>query len=191
MNQEEYDRKVETDNKDSGRVNSKIVRAEKAIHVSEVLNKLQSYSPEVVSTIFVSLDTSESDIDIVCTYQEQEAFIEEFESAYSGYEAYSLSPRNDHALGRFHCNQFLFEVYASKTPVQLQAAFRHYQVMKRLVKVGGNEFIDRIRQLKESGLKTEPAICRVLGISGEPYAAVLELERWSEQELKAHVANCI
>ena len=175
----------------STKMNSKIVHAKKAIQVSGVLNELQSYSPEVVSTIFVSLDTMESDIDIVCTYQEQEAFFEEFESAYSGYESYSIHPRKDHALGRFHCNQFLFEVYASKTPVQLQTAFRHYQVMKRLVKIGGNEFIDRVRQLKESGLKTEPAICRVMGISGEPYAAVLELERWSEYKLKVHIAERI
>ena len=55
--------------------------------------------------------------------------------------------------------------------------------MKRLVKIGGNEFIDRIRQLKESGLKTEPAICQLMGISGDPYAAVLDLEHWSEKEL--------
>lgn len=62
-------------------MNSKIAYAKKAIQVSRALNKLQSYSPEVVSTIFVALDTRESDIDIVCTYQEQEAFIEEFELA--------------------------------------------------------------------------------------------------------------
>ncbi|RDK82930.1 UNVERIFIED_ORG: uncharacterized protein DUF4269 [Idiomarina abyssalis] len=165
------------------KMNSKIVRANKAIEESGILIKLNAYSPEVVSTIFASLDTKESDIDIVCTYQEQEAFIEAFESAYSGYEAYSIRQRKDHALGQFHCNQFLIEIYASKTPVELQAAFRHYQVMKRLVKIGGNEFIDRIRQLKESGLKTEPAICQIMGISGDPYTAVLELEKWSEKEL--------
>lgn len=73
--------------------------------------------------------------------------------------------------------------------MHLQAAFRHYQVMKRLVRIGGNEFIDRIRHLKEGGLKTEPAICRAMKISGEPYAAVLELEHWSEKELKEHIAN--
>ncbi|RUO38608.1 DUF4269 domain-containing protein [Aliidiomarina shirensis] len=172
-------------------MNSKIARANRAIKESEVLTKLDAYSPEVVSTIFVSLDTNESDIDIVCTYQEQEAFIEAFASAYSGYESYRLYPRQDHALGQFHCHQFLIEVYASKTPVKFQPAFRHYQVMKRLVNIGGNEFIEKIRQLKESGLKTEPAICRVMEISGEPYAAVLELERWSENELKVRLAQCL
>jgi len=99
--------------------------------------------------------------------------------------------RHDHAVARFYCEQFLFEVYASTTPVQLQAAFRHYQIMKRLVDVGGNEFIEQVRHLKEAGFKTEPAICHVLGISGEPYTAVLELEQWSDTELKACLDQCL
>ena len=75
--------------------------------------------------------------------------------------------------------------------MQLQAAFRHYQIMKRLVDVGGNEFIEQVRHLKEAGFKTEPAICHVLGISGEPYTAVLELEQWSDTELKACLDQCL
>ena len=172
-------------------MDSKIVRAKRAIEESEILNKLQSYTPEVVSTIFVCLDTRESDIDVVCTYEEQEAFIGELSAAYSGYELFRVIPRKDHAIGQFYFNQFIFEVYASKTPVHLQTAYRHYLVMKRLVNIGGNGFIDKVRRLKESGIKTEPAICHVLGISGEPYAAVLELERWSDKELSACIAKCI
>lgn len=172
-------------------MNRKIARANKAIEESGIPIKLNAYSPEVVSTIFVCLDTKESDIDIVCTYQEQDAFVDEFNSAYSSFTAYSLRLHRGHVVGQFRCNHFMFEVYASETPVYLQAGYRHYQVMKRLVKIGGNGFIDKVRQLKESGFKTEPAICRVMGISGEPYVAVLELEHWSEKELKAHVAKCI
>lgn len=174
-----------------GTVDSKITRASRAVKDSGILDKLQLYSPAVVSTIFVHLDTKESDIDIVCTYQEQESFAEAFDQAYSGYEAYSLRLCKDYAVGQFLFRQFVFEVYASETPVQLQAGFRHYQVMKRLVHIGGNGFIGRVRRLKEAGLKTEPAICRVLGISGDPYAAVLELKHWSEKELKERIAKCI
>lgn len=169
----------------------KITRAQKALQASEVLATLKPYSPEVVSTIFVGLDTNNSDIDIVCTYQDQQAFVAHIESAFSDFESFSVSARNDYAVAKFYYEQFLFEIYASTTPVQLQAAFRHYQVMKRLVNLGGNEFIQQVRHLKESGLKTEPAICHVLGISGEPYAAVLELEQWSDIELKARLDPCL
>lgn len=170
-------------------MDNKIAYAEKAIEESGVLHQLQAYSPEVVSTIFVGLDTKASDIDIVCSYQEQKAFVEDLDSACSARESYSLRLYEDHAVAQFHYNGFLFEIYASKTPVQKQAAYRHYMVMQRLVKVGGERFRIRIRQLKENGFKTEPAIYHFMKLSGEPFAAVLELECWNEKELEEHVSK--
>lgn len=171
-------------------MDNKIARAEKAILESRILEQLKAYSPQVVSTIFVGLDTKTSDIDIVCSYQEQQVFVKDIDLAYSAHESYSLRLYDDHAVGQFHYDQFLFEIYAAKMPVEKQAAYRHYQVMQRLVNVGGERLQARIRQLKESGLKTEPAICQLMGLSGEPYAAVLELERWTDEKLAEHVNNC-
>lgn len=39
-------------------------------------------------------------------------------------------------------------------------------------------------------MRSEP-ICQFVGLSGEPYAAVLELEHWTEKELKEHVSKCL
>ncbi|NJL56268.1 DUF4269 domain-containing protein [bacterium] len=172
-------------------MDNKIACAEKAIEKSRVLDELKAYSPEVVSTIFIGLDTKASDIDIACTYEEQKVFVEDFNLAFSARESYSLRLYEDHAVGRFYYDRFLFEIYASKIPVQMQAAYRHYQVMQRLVKGGGERLKTRIRQLKESGFKTEPAICCLMGLSGEPYAAVLELERWSDKEIEEHVSKSL
>lgn len=61
--------------------------------------------------------------------------------------------------------------------------------MQRLVQVGGSPLRTRVRDLKELGLKTEPAICRVLGLSGEPYTAVLDLENWTDRELEERVGR--
>lgn len=168
-------------------MNHKVARANQAIANADILNRLKAFHPQVVSTIFVSLDTADSDIDIVCSYKAQTAFIRTFADAYGDFECYSLRANLDYALGQFYYDQFLIEVYASTTPVRLQPAFRHYQMMKRLVDIGGDSFINSVRQLKQRGLKTEPAICQVLDISGDPYAAVLELERWSDDKLKKRI----
>ena len=40
-----------------------------------------------------------------------------------------------------------------------------------------------IRSAKLSGLKTEPAIAKLLSLSGDSFQAVLELEEYSDSEL--------
>ncbi|MGV2828374.1 DUF4269 domain-containing protein [Myxosarcina sp. GI1(2024)] len=172
-------------------MNSKIARAEKAIEESRILSKLKSYSPEVVSTIFVRLDTHKSDIDIVCTYLEQETFIRDLNKVLSSYDSYGMRSYENRVVGKFHFNEFMFEIYATEIPVKQQPAYRHYQVMKRLVAIGGSDFTEKVRKLKESGIKTEPAICRVLEISGEPFTAVLDIENWTDSEIQEHVARYI
>jgi len=170
---------------------SKVAKADKAISESRVIELLEGYSPKVVSTIFVGFDTQESDIDIVCEYREQPVFASVFESAFSGRESYALTLRDEYIVGRFESSGFLFEIYASRTPVMRQNAFRHYEVMRRLAEVGDAEICAKVRHLKEKGFKTEPAICQVLGLVGDPYEAVLKLENWSEEKLREYVANSI
>lgn len=165
------------------------VRANRAIEESRVLDELSAYSPEVVSTILVGLDTAASDVDILCAYGEQEAFAGDFDGAFSARCSFDLSLRRDHVVGRFRCGEFIFEVHASPIPVRSRAAYRHFRMMQRLVAVCGPRLGTRVRHLKERGLKTEPAICRVLGLSGEPYTAVLDLENWTDRELERRVAG--
>ncbi|KGD64576.1 hypothetical protein Y5S_02331 [Alcanivorax nanhaiticus] len=172
-------------------MNSKITRAEKAIQDSKILRKLKCYSPEVVSTIFVNLDTSESDIDIVCNYLDQKAFTNDLDLTISVYESHSLKAYEDRVVGRFGFQNFIFEIYATNTPVKEQMAYRHYQVMKRLVAVGGNDFSERVRKLKDGGLKTEPAICQLLKISGDPYSSILSVETWTDIEVDEYMAKYI
>lgn len=154
-----------------------------------MLSTLKSYSAECVSTIFVHLDTSESDIDIVCNYLDQRAFIKDLSLTISAYDSYSLKADRDRVVGRFGFQNFLFEIYATDTPVEKQMAYRHYQVMKRLVAAGGTDFSERVRKLKESGLKTEPAICQLLEIPGDPYSSILDLEKWTDWEVEERVTK--
>ena len=167
----------------------KVAQAREAIQDSRVLDLLQDYSPRVVSTIFVGLDTRDSDVDIVCCYESQDKFVETFSVAFETHEDFSLKVYPGHVVGRFWACGFEIEVYSCAEAVHSQNAYRHYRVMERLVELGGDEFMDRIRALKRAGLKTEPAIARALGLAGDPYEAVLRLEGRSRSELQDCLAN--
>lgn len=162
-------------------------RARLAIDQSQILEKLRRYEPAVVSTIFADLDIPGSDIDIVCNAPSLQQFVRDFESAFTGAEGLEVSLCADHALGRFRAAGFLLEVFAAPIPVERQAAYRHYGVMQRLVAAGGEAFSTAVRNLKLSGLKTEPAIARLLELPGDPYAAVLTLEQQSDRDLAKRI----
>ncbi len=68
-------------------------------------------------------------------------------------------------------------------------AYRHYQVMRRLMAAGGSGFSSKIRTQKESGLKTEPPICQLLRISGDPFTAILDVENGTDSEVEERLAS--
>ena len=162
----------------------KIECAQRAIDELGILEKLLGYTPKVVSTIFAHFDVSDSDIDIVCCHQDEDMFEQDFEHFFADQEGYQFIRKTDCMIGRFKGHGFLFEVYSSKTPVTEQMGYRHFQVMKRLSHWGRLPLQEQIRDLRQKGLKTEPAICQALGLPGDPYDAVLEIENWSDHDFK-------
>ena len=65
-----------------------------------------------------------------------------------------------------------------------QMGFRHFQVMQRLVAIASSDFAQQVRNLKNQGLKTEPAIARLMKLQGDPYQAVADLELLTDKELE-------
>ena len=55
--------------------------------------------------------------------------------------------------------------------------------MARLVNLGGDIFREKVRDLKLAGRKSEPAIADILGLIGDPYERVAELNDLSDGEL--------
>ncbi len=97
--------------------------------------------------------------------------------------------RKQQNIYRIIIEDFEFEIYASPLPVEKQNAYRHLSIMKRLIDIGGKNFCDKIRHLKINGLKTEPAIAKLLNLDGNPYNAVLSLEYKKEEELEKLMRN--
>ena len=47
--------------------------------------------------------------------------------------------------------------------------------MARLINLGGDIFREKVRDLRLAGKKSEPAIAVILGLIGDPYESVAEL----------------
>lgn len=164
-------------------MNNKIERAQDAIQKSRILEHLKEFDPTVVSTIMVGFDLEDSDIDIICCYKDPSALTTLIQATYGELDQFFCDIRTDHVLGQFVFEGFLFEIYGSTLPVTEQRAYGHYQVMKRLSKIGGEPFQELMRATKRSGLKTEPAIASLFNLKGDPYEAVLLLNDSSGDEL--------
>lgn len=80
------------------------------------------------------------------------------------------------------------EVFCQPVPVHRQHAFRHMVVEGRLLCLS-DALRPRVMELRRAGLKTEPAFARALGLAGDPHAAVLALEVYSNAELEALLRN--
>ncbi|MFD0616551.1 DUF4269 domain-containing protein [Paenibacillus sp. GCM10027629] len=61
-------------------------------------------------------------------------------------------------------------------------------VEHRILQVIGTEGKREIRELKQNGLKTEPAFAKWLNLDGDPYAALLAMYDWSDEKLRQLVA---
>lgn len=158
-------------------------RVQQAISNSQILEKLQPYSPTVVTTIILDLHTTNSDIDILCQHHNDENFSEAFRCSFEHLNNFHLTNTKEYILGSFIKDGFQFEIYSSTQPVNQQLGFRHYKIMERLKRLGGEGFCEQIRSLKRTGVKTESAMCRLLNIPGDPYQEILTLETLSDCEL--------
>ncbi|WP_448951722.1 DUF4269 domain-containing protein [Labrys neptuniae] len=159
-----------------------------ALHATGLLDLLSAFDPHVAGTPPLGLDLPASDIDILCHAPDAAFFAEIVWKALAGSTAFSLRQWRQHpraVIASFLAQGWRFELFASPEPVAEQAGWRHFRVEERLLALGGEVFRARVLQQRRAGLKTEPAFAAVLGLDGDPYQALLDLERASDERLMA------
>ncbi|WP_421330153.1 DUF4269 domain-containing protein [Aeromonas veronii] len=150
----------------------------------------------LVSTLAIGLDRPGSDLDILCQHPDPAAFAATF--AEQGWQA-SAKGDNVWLLERtFSClNQscavngcdqsdarWPLELYVTPAPIGTLNSWRHLTLMAALLERFGDAFYREVLRLRlEEGLKGEAAMCRLLGLAGDPYAALLTLEGRNLAEL--------
>lgn len=146
----------------------------------------------LVSTLAIGLDRPGSDLDILCQHPDPAAFAATF--AEQGWLA-SAKGDNIWLLERvFPCAadsgcdnriaSWPLELYVTPAPIETLNGWRHLTLMAVLLQRFGDAFYREVLHLRlEQGLKGEAAMCRLLGLAGDPYAALLTLEGRNLAEL--------
>ncbi|MFM5430947.1 DUF4269 domain-containing protein [Aeromonas veronii] len=150
----------------------------------------------LVSTLAIGLDQPGSDLDILCQHPDPAAFAAIF--AEQGWQA-SAKDENIWLLERtFACLEqscavsgsdksdasWPLELYVTPAPIETLNGWRHLTLMAALLERFGDAFYREVLRLRlEEGLKGEAAMCRLLGLAGDPYAALLTLEGCNLAEL--------
>ncbi|ANB54944.1 diadenosine tetraphosphate hydrolase [Aeromonas veronii] len=150
----------------------------------------------LVSTLAIGLDRPGSDLDILCQHPDPAEFAATLEA--QGWQA-SAKDENIWLLERtFSCldqscadtgsdtseASWPLELYVTPAPIETLNGWRHLTLMAALLERFGDAFYREVLRLRlEEGLKGEAAMCRLLGLAGDPYEALLTLEGCNLAEL--------
>lgn len=157
---------------------------------------LHDFGPLITGTIPLDIDVANSDLDVCCevALAAQDAFEALVRRHYGYLPTFWVSrfASRGHAaiVCSFSYEGLPVEVFGQALPTTQQYAFRHLVVEAAILEAGGEPWQAAVRQLKQRGLKTEPAFAQLLHLPGDPYEALLTLEGWSMAELRAHLARC-
>ncbi|MDM5057639.1 DUF4269 domain-containing protein [Aeromonas rivipollensis] len=132
----------------------------------------------LVSTVAIGLDRPGSDLDILCQHPDPARFAallreQGWTASDKGHQVWLM----EQTLTGPDQARWPVELYVTQAPLETLNGWRHLSLMAALLEHFGHDFYQAVLHLRlESGLKGEAAICRLLGLGGDPYAALLTLE---------------
>lgn len=160
--------------------NNRQQQAYQTLQAIQIMEVLAAFQPTLVGTVPIDIDIEDSDLDIICTCDDHELFrsvIGEYFGHMSGYTtATSMYRAVETTVAQFRTPNFILEIFGQATPIHQQYAYRHMLIEHEILMREGAAFREEIRRLKRAGIKTEPAFAQLLGLTGDPYEALLAYE---------------
>ncbi|WCT75178.1 DUF4269 domain-containing protein [Sphingomonas naphthae] len=159
-----------------------------ALDAIGLLARLADFDPHVAGTLPIGLDRADSDIDILCHATDLAAFADRLWAGWRDEADFAIHQWTvvPHAIvARFRRDGWPFEIFAVGEPVERQAGWRHFVVERRLLDLAPPRFRTAIRDRRHTGEKTEPAFAAALGLTGDPYVAMLGLYDADDSHLAA------
>lgn len=162
-----------------------------ALKKSNVLQVLKKYSPLVAGTFPLGIYTEKSDLDILISDVDFNFIEQNLTDHFSifekfNYQKLTLSDQPT-VVVNFTFQNISFEIFAQNTPTIKQQAYLHYLIEEKLLKFGEDSLKQKIMNLRNSGFKTEPAFAHALGLSGDPYIELLNLQKMSNSKLQDYL----
>ena len=125
-------------------------------------------------------------IDVICHAADARVFANAVWAFAGDFEAFSIHQWTEDGrpvVATFRVHGWPVELFGDARPVAQQPGWRHFEIERRLLALGGESLHAAVMERRCNGLKTEPAFADVLRLAGDPYVALLELEAMSDAEL--------
>jgi len=160
-----------------------------ALTTGNLLHILRPYQPLLVGTVPIGLQQPGSDLDIVCEVHDLGSFETLVRQQFDHHPNFTLrrTERQGHAsiVVGFTVGDWPVELFGQPVPSAQQPGYRHLLVEHRLLTLGGTSFRTCVQLQRAAGFKTEPAFAACLGLADDPYAGLLALEAYSDEELQS------
>lgn len=161
--------------------NERQKRAYKVLTKYRIFQVLESYSPILAGTIPIEIDIDGSDLDIICelNFRFEEDFLDDITfSKMIPLEAdvkveYPIINGEKSITINFMLEEFPIEIFAQNKPTTQQNAYLHMIAEHKILQEKGEEFKQKIIDLKKKGIKTEPAFGMLLNLEN-PYEDLLK-----------------
>ncbi|MGS2763637.1 DUF4269 domain-containing protein [Sinomicrobium sp. M5D2P9] len=165
-------------------------RAYKILTAHKIPELLEHYTPLLAGTMPIDIAVEQSDLDILCFWEDRKAFTDCLEKQFGRYPEFrvrnTIKAGKDTVIANFTADGFPVEIFGQNTPVTKQEAYIHMIAEDALLREKGEEFREHIRRLKSEGIKTEPAFGILLEMTGDPYRALLDYGRKILKANKKH-----
>lgn len=158
----------------------------RAIERLGILDVLRDCDPRVAGTLPLGIDVPGSDIDFLCHAADAGAFTQLVWSAFGDHAAFSIrqwAGDERPVIASFEAHGWAFELFGHPSPVAVQRGWRHFEVERRLLTLGGAPLRHAVRERRRQGAKTEPAFADSLHLKGDPYVAMLEIHSCNDGQL--------
>lgn len=157
--------------------NKKQQEAYAAINSLDILKHLKSYNPVLCGTLPIGIDITSSDLDIIMEVHDFDLFEEKINALYSNMKNFKvkrLTIRGREVVkSNFIFHNFEFELFGQAKPVHKQNAYLHMIIEHNLMKKDPS-LKGKVLNLKKQGYKTEPAFCKILNITEDPYLGLIQ-----------------
>jgi len=161
--------------------NERQKRAYEILKKYKIFEVLDYYSPILAGTIPIEIDIDGSDLDIICEldFRFEEDFLDDISfSKMIPLEAevkvdYPVVNDEKSITINFTLEDFPIEIFAQNKPTTQQNAYLHMMAEYKILKEKGEEFKQKIIDLKKKGIKTEPAFGMLLNLEN-PYEDLLK-----------------
>lgn len=161
----------------------------KEMNIMEILHH---YNPILVGTVPLGIQVEGSDLDIICEVHDMEAFAGKVARYFGDRDDYCCESRTVKGMPRIKINftegAWPIELFGQPRTTKLQNGYLHMIIEAQLLNLMGEEFRQRVIELKSAGMKTEPAFAQLLNLEGDPYEALLNLGNCAPEVL-ASVIN--